>query len=269
MKMTGRCASSLSRLRRLQVSKPSDARHQRVHEHQVGRDLADELQSRLAVGRDQHREAGAIQRVGEQAQGLRRVVDDQDGVAPHRGGLRHLHAWSPARSCSASGRNCDTRMRSCAANASLAGSSSSSLAQFRLDSAHVADAAEPVQVVQMMARRPLGRGRRRAAAAPLGRRFGLVDPLRPSSVPTLFEQALQSTGFTTNHREDSPAPAAYSWALAETIMIFIVAGRPSALTQLPRHGPAGRCRAGTDRSCARSGMALRGQLAGRSCRRGR
>ena len=59
----------------------ADAGHPRVQEHEVRRDLLDQIERGLAVRRDQDREAGMIEGVGQEAQGLRRVVDDQNGIA--------------------------------------------------------------------------------------------------------------------------------------------------------------------------------------------
>ena len=106
MKMTGRSDSSLSRFRRLQVSKPLMPGMTRVHQHQVGRDLVDQIQRALAVGGDQHGESGLIERIGEQAAAspaCRPRPARCRGAALCR--LKHWRASLPARSCSASDRS--------------------------------------------------------------------------------------------------------------------------------------------------------------------
>jgi hypothetical protein len=57
------------------------ARHDGVEQDDVGRDLVDDPHRRRAVERDHHRHARAVERVGEQAQRLRGVVDDERDVA--------------------------------------------------------------------------------------------------------------------------------------------------------------------------------------------
>ena len=55
--------------------------HDRVEQHDVGRDLVDDPHRRRAVERDHDRHARAVERVGEQPQRLRRVIDDEGDVA--------------------------------------------------------------------------------------------------------------------------------------------------------------------------------------------
>ena len=68
------------------------AGHQCVEQDHVGPALARALQRRFAVGGDQHGVAGFIQRVVQQREVFRDVVDDQDDIAVERvkrhGGLR-------------------------------------------------------------------------------------------------------------------------------------------------------------------------------------
>lgn len=58
-----------------------NAGHHGVEQHDVGRDLFDDAHCGRAVERDHHRHPRAIERVGEQPQRLRRIVDDQRDVA--------------------------------------------------------------------------------------------------------------------------------------------------------------------------------------------
>ena len=60
---------------------PVKAGHHRVEQDHVGGDLVDERQREVAPHRDQHRRAGTLDRLGQEAQGVGRVVDDEDHVA--------------------------------------------------------------------------------------------------------------------------------------------------------------------------------------------
>ena len=53
------------------------ARHHGVEQHDIGRDLVDDAHRGGAVEGDHHGHSGAVERVGEEAQCLRRVVDDE------------------------------------------------------------------------------------------------------------------------------------------------------------------------------------------------
>ena len=55
--------------------------HDRVEQYDVGRDLVDDPHRGCAVERDHDRHAGAVERVGEQPQGLRGIIDDEGDVA--------------------------------------------------------------------------------------------------------------------------------------------------------------------------------------------
>ena len=81
MKITGTLLKPASRFSRLQVSNPSMPRHDGIEQDDVGRDLVDDAHGSGAVKRDHHGHAGAVERVGEQPQRLRRVVDYERDVA--------------------------------------------------------------------------------------------------------------------------------------------------------------------------------------------
>jgi hypothetical protein len=57
------------------------ARHDRVEQDDVWRDLVDDAHRGGAVERDHDGHAGAVERVGEQPQRLRRIIHDQRDVA--------------------------------------------------------------------------------------------------------------------------------------------------------------------------------------------
>ena len=98
------------------------ARHDRVHEHHVRRDALGDVERLRALGGDQHGGAELLQRVGEEAQRLRRIVDHQDDVARLD---RLSHRRSPrARRCSGGSRRrarggaSRRRRRGCSSSAS-------------------------------------------------------------------------------------------------------------------------------------------------------
>ena len=70
---------------RRQVSKPLSPGMTRIHEHEVRRDLLYQTERTLAIGGDQHGEARMVERVGEKAERLGRVIHDQNRVAAYVG----------------------------------------------------------------------------------------------------------------------------------------------------------------------------------------
>ena len=57
------------------------ARHHGVHQDHVGRDRSHDRQRLLALERDQHGHAGLLERVGQHAQRVGRVVDHEHDIA--------------------------------------------------------------------------------------------------------------------------------------------------------------------------------------------
>ena len=95
--------------------KTVQAGHDRVEQDDVGRDLVDDPHRGCAVERDHDRHAGAVERVGEQPQRLRRIIDDEGDVALF-GFSDHscaVFSGSPCtgrdRSGRSSARICDTK----------------------------------------------------------------------------------------------------------------------------------------------------------------
>jgi hypothetical protein len=56
------------------------AGHHRVHQHQIGHNVAQQVQRRRARCRHQHGDPARFQRIGQQAQRIRFVIDDEHGV---------------------------------------------------------------------------------------------------------------------------------------------------------------------------------------------
>ncbi len=54
-----------------------DARHDRIHQNQVGSDLVDQVQRAGPIGGNQNREPGAVERVGQKPERFGSVVDHQ------------------------------------------------------------------------------------------------------------------------------------------------------------------------------------------------
>lgn len=68
--------------------------HDRIEQDDVRRDAIGDVERRVAGGRDQYGKAGLFQRFGQEAERLRRIVDEEYDVAGVRC-LRHGH--SPPR----------------------------------------------------------------------------------------------------------------------------------------------------------------------------
>ena len=108
------------------------AGHHGVEQDDVGRDLVDDAHRGRAVERHHHGHAGAVERVGEQPQRLRRVVDDERDVALF-GLSDHTSAASSGLPCTDRGRSDRPETRICDDEVGMLGVFAADLVQLDLD----------------------------------------------------------------------------------------------------------------------------------------
>ncbi len=105
----GHVGEVIDRLQPAAGFEAADTRHHGIHQDQIRRDLLGQRQCAFAVERHQHRGTRALDRLGEKAERVRRIVHHQDDVPArlHRPlRKRRFQAGSPIAPCIASARNC-------------------------------------------------------------------------------------------------------------------------------------------------------------------
>jgi hypothetical protein len=138
MKTMGMWCVAKSAFRRRATSKAVHAGHQGVEQDDVGQAFARALQGGFAVGGDEHGVARFVERVVQQREVFRDVVDDQDDVRDVARSLRGISGFLRI-SFMASNWNWRASSRRTRTNSPCSYSQAFDLAQFVENAAHVAE----------------------------------------------------------------------------------------------------------------------------------
>ena len=128
------------------------ARHDRIHQDDIRRDAVDDVERGLAGGGDQYREAGLLERIGEEAQRFRGIIHDQHDITWMR--LLHSPAALPClfmlwRKAGIAGKVESLNVGLDSFGKGLIFLEAREIGELGLDAADIADFAQPDQFLDM------------------------------------------------------------------------------------------------------------------------